>query len=151
MQVHAGVREVGQAAGVVEVQVGEHDVAYVGRVVAEPGHLLERGLVLGQRGSGPAEEVRAQGVLGICDVHLADAGLDQDQAVVELQQQAVADRGQRLEYPGFGVVRLYRPHGAAVQVVGAHVLSSFLVASSQEGQEGQKVKKVRRSEGQEGQ
>nr|WP_276615391.1 hypothetical protein [Nonomuraea basaltis] len=34
---HLGVGEVRQAAAVVDVQVGEHDVAYVGGVVAERG------------------------------------------------------------------------------------------------------------------
>ena len=85
-----GVGEVGQAAGVVGVEVGGDDAAHVGGGEAERLDLLERRLsIVGLRarislkaGAEPAE------VAGVLD---AEAGVDQDQAVVGLDQQAVAD------------------------------------------------------------
>ncbi len=63
-QVDLGPGEVGQTSRVVEVEVAEHDVPYALRPEAQPGHLVQRGLRQVQHGLGPAEEVRAEILLG---------------------------------------------------------------------------------------
>ncbi len=118
--VDLGLGEVGQAAGVVGVEVGGDDLAHVGGVEAEALTCSSAvssivGLRVHQREDGP-ELFRVARVLG------AEAGVDQDQPVVGLDQQAVADAPARLEQAALAVDQP-RPAGAeraAVEVVDAH-------------------------------
>ncbi len=111
-QMDPGMGEVGDAAGVVEVAMGEDHIAHLGRVAAErtdPAH--------GGAGRVQVREEhmadRAQAGRGAHIVE-AEAGVDQDQALLDLEQQHMAhhrpDRGAQ---------------GAAVEVVDPerHVLS----------------------------
>jgi hypothetical protein len=54
VNMHAGVREVGQPTGVVAVQVRRQHMTYVPRGVAEPGDLAYRGLLRVERRPDPA-------------------------------------------------------------------------------------------------
>ena len=89
MDMDARRREVGQAPGVVEVQVGRHDVADVVDAEAEVGDLPQgclrdfepRPRQCGEQGAEP---------LGIGHVLDPEPGVDEDEAVLALDQQAMA-------------------------------------------------------------
>ena len=87
VEVDLGVREVGQAAGVVEVQVGEDDVLDGLGGIAQPGYLMtcrEGWVALHAEGEAEAAH-HARGRRVIVD---AEAGVDEDEAVVGLDEQA---------------------------------------------------------------
>ncbi len=109
--VHPRVREVAEPAGVVEVEVRDHDVAHVGRLVAERLHLRDRRLGEVQPRADRLHE-RAAETLRVGDVAGADPGVDEGQPVRPLHQQAVRHQvvGHDAE-PGGG-----RAHRGAVEV-----------------------------------
>src|SRR5215467_3639226 len=67
----------GSPPGVVEVDVGEHDVAHVFGRIAQAGDLVDRGLTGLQDGCGAVQEGPAERLLGAFDI--AQAGLDEHQ------------------------------------------------------------------------
>lgn len=74
--------------------MAEDDVPDVLRAEAERGDLVQRGLREVEDGLGPAEEVRAEALLGPRHVLRTDAALDEDEPVpVGLHEKTVADRG----------------------------------------------------------
>jgi hypothetical protein len=90
--VHPGLGEVLQSAGVVEVEVGQDDVAHVLGIEPQPLHLADRGLFLAkayvEQGMKGAAEARVR----LAHILQAVAGVDQHQAVaIGLDQQALAD------------------------------------------------------------
>ena len=121
MDVHGGCRKVGQAPGVVEVQVGRHDVADVVDAEAEVGDLAERRLGHfeprpGERGEQETEPI------GIAHVLDPEPGVDEDEPVLALDQQAMA--AHRRDRPGAAAAaeqpsaaRAQRP---AVEMVDSH-------------------------------
>ncbi|BBA89011.1 hypothetical protein NJB18091_50290 [Mycobacterium marinum] len=84
------VREVGQPADVVEVEVGQHDMANVGRPVAKALDLVHRSFVL-QQGR-PKEVTKRAQPARIKTVLYPKAGVDQDQPVAGLDEQDVAQQ-----------------------------------------------------------
>ena len=80
--VHLGVGEIGEAAGVIEIEVREDDVAHVARGEAERLELRQRRL----RGlaARPRHRRRRSGRArssGVGDVARAEPGVDEDEAV----------------------------------------------------------------------
>jgi hypothetical protein len=124
VQVHGGVREVDQAAGVIEIEVGHDDVAHVSGGEAERGQLGERGLAHVEGGAGEPTEVAGQ-ERGVAALGAAPAGVDQHQAVARrLDQQAVADHGAAAQAGARADAAAgQRAHGAAVEVMHAHAAS----------------------------
>lgn len=113
-----GVGEIGDAADVVDVEVRDHDVADVVAAEAEPFQLTHGGFVMVEyRPDEPPHRPDAPG--GVVAVTRAEAAVDEDQAVLRLRHQHVADRGWT---PG-------RMHGSAVEVVNLHTCSSTRVMS----------------------
>ena len=104
-----GVRKIRDAADVVRVEVGENDVADVLAAEAELIELVGRGLGGDEHRPGD-EPHRPDPFCRIGAVLEAEAGVDEDQAVVGLDQQNVADtvRGPR------------RVHRAAVEMMNLH-------------------------------
>ena len=97
--VHLGRGEVGQAAAVIGVEVGGDDMTDVGGGEAERLDLLQRRRLRPRLGvhqpEDGAELARVAGVLH------AEAGVDQDQALAALDQQAVADHLGGREHAAF--------------------------------------------------
>ncbi len=126
--VHLRLGEVGQAAGVVGVEMGDDDPAHVGGLEAERLELLQRrrlGLRLGvhQTEEG-AELARVARVLD------AEARIDQDQPLAGLDREAVADDMTLLKPATVAVdqtppMRAERP---AVEVVDPHPGASLVRA-----------------------
>ena len=86
---HGRGGEVGEAARVVEVEMGRHDVAHVGDAEAESGHLPQRRLGDLEPGPGRGPEQKAEpGRIG--DVVGAEPAVDQDEPVLALDQEAMA-------------------------------------------------------------
>src|SRR5690606_30574824 len=122
-QVHACVGEVVQASRVVEVEMGQQDVAYVARVEAETLDLADGGHLLAEGRIHQEEEVRAEPVAGGCDIAQPEPGVDQYQAVGGLDQQAVAGQLAAFEDPCAAVVHeppAQRAGRNAVEVMDAH-------------------------------
>ncbi len=115
---HLGIREVGQAAGMVQVQVGHHDMTHVGGLEAECLHLMQRRLLHAQCRPRQRAEAGAE-MARVAHVGAAQAGVDQHQAVGALDQQAVAAHLRRFEQAAGAVDQLLavRAHGAAVEVM----------------------------------
>ena len=120
-QVDLGLGEVGQAAGVVEVEVGGDDLADVGGAEAERFELPQRRRPLARLGihhqaEGAAELTWLAGVLD------PEPGVDEHQPVAGLDRQAVADDVGPLQPAALAVdqpppVRAERP---AVEVMHPH-------------------------------
>jgi len=90
VQVDLCAREVGEPAGMVQVEVGHEDMAHVARVVAKPSDLRERRLSRFQaRGQQKPRRPKA-GWRG--NVSRAKAGVDQDQSGGVLDQYAPGDK-----------------------------------------------------------
>jgi hypothetical protein len=84
----SGAGKVGDPAGVVEVHVGQHDVGHVGGLVAERPDLGRRGLR--QRQHRPDQRPpRCAEPAGVGDVVGAESGVDEQQTLGTLHQQAV--------------------------------------------------------------
>ena len=107
MDVNGRLGKIPQPAGVVEVEVGQDDMAQITGRVAESLDLAQGGLVLIARGAHQAEEeAHKRGGIGI--VQAAKAGVHQGEPLVGLDEQAVDDA----LHPGKA-----RPQGAAVEVM----------------------------------
>jgi hypothetical protein len=119
--VDLGTGEVGQPARVVEVEVGDGDVADVGRVEAQAADLLHGRLTeLGLRAKADRER-HAETSVRAGDVVSAEAGVDQHEAVPGLDQQAVAAHARAPEAALAGDQSApVRAEGAAVEVVNRH-------------------------------
>lgn len=116
--VNLGVREVGQAATVVHVKVGNEDVAHVARRVAEPLYLPYGGFVDGKGGLGHLDPGGTEGVGRVADVTEPKPGLNEDQPVeIGLDKETVVDgpRGRRTVVGGLDLT-----HGPAVEVMDLH-------------------------------
>ncbi len=110
---------VGDATGVVEVEVGEHDVANIfGRKTegSHPAACRRDGVVGGAR-----DELEHPGK-AVGGVVRADARFHQHQAIGRFDEQAVADQVPAFEEAAFPVRKAAggRTQGAAVEVVHAH-------------------------------
>ena len=97
-----GVWKVRQAAGVIQVQVRERDVTHIAGLEPEALHLVERGIFEPEpRLRGGSEEPPELG--RVRDVTGAKSGLDEDQALVALDQQAMAAHAPAVEEPALSV------------------------------------------------
>ena len=129
VDVHLRLREVGETTGVVEVEVGGDDVANIARFEAERLDLPDRGFGHGwARGNQHARDKGdAAGVFGIRGAH---PGVDEDQLVAGLDQQAMGDELRPLgpaATPRQEPCRA-RAEGPAAQMVDAHDTSLFVSA-----------------------
>lgn len=88
---HPRVGEVREAARVVEVEMREHDVLDVARVVPELTDLVDRGEGRFETGAGGLPEDRAEPAR-VGDVTGAEAGVDQKQSAAGDHEQAVGDQ-----------------------------------------------------------
>src|SRR3954465_9514118 len=88
--VHGGARKVVEAARMIEVEVRQHDVAYVARVEAEPLDLADRRHLLAEFRSEEREEELAQAFARARAVAQPEAGIDEHQFVCRFDEQAVA-------------------------------------------------------------
>jgi hypothetical protein len=106
----------------VEIQVREHDVAHVARVVAQARDLADRGQFLAELGPQQEQEESAQAAGRVGDVVQAVAGIDEHQRARRLDQQAVAHQAaaQRAEAAAVHERAAQRAAGNAIQVVDAH-------------------------------
>jgi hypothetical protein len=108
------LREVGDAADVIEVEVRNHDVPHVIPAEAEGFHLCD-GSLLEIKDRPTEEPYRPQPGPGARAVVGAEAGVDEDEAVVGLDQQHVADQrcGRQTHRAAVEVVHLHdRPPSA---------------------------------------
>ncbi len=123
----SSVGKVGQAARVVEVEVGRDDVAHIVRVETERGELRDRRLgAVGLRAHERRED--APELARVRRVRAPEARVDQDEAVGALDQQAVADELRARQQPSLAGehARPAGTHRPAVEVVdrtrrGVHV------------------------------
>ena len=116
MHVHPGGREVREPTGVVEVEVGQHDVGDVGRVQPEPEQLGVHRLARVQcRADHRAERLAPP--LRVRHVAAAESGVDQQQALGPLDDQGVGDHLGRGEAAAEGP---RGTHGGGVEVVDSH-------------------------------
>jgi hypothetical protein len=90
-QVNLRVGKVREAAGVVEVEVRGNDVAHITGLEAERLDLRERGLGRIETGADECSDGSAKLARPIYVVN-AEAGVDEDQPLGALDQQAVADK-----------------------------------------------------------
>lgn len=97
------LREVVQTAGVVEIEVRQHDVANVLGPEAEAFDLADGGHFLTKIGAQQGQEEAAQTATRVRDVTQTEAGVDEGEAFVAFNQQAVAAQpaalGQRSSPP----------------------------------------------------
>jgi hypothetical protein len=117
VDVHLGVREVDDAAGVIDVEVGGDDVAHVGGVEAEAGEVAEDGLGAVQARAGHVEERGAEEPARVVDVGAAETGVDDHQPGRALDDEAVHDQAALAVHHA---PRERRAHGRAVDVVDLH-------------------------------
>ena len=121
--VHARVGEIVQPAGMVEIEVGHHDVANVARVEAHALDLADRGHLLAEIRCDQAEEEAREPAVRIANVAQAHAGVDEDESVRRLHQQAV--RGEVAAFHHRRREPVHQPPaeragGDAVEVVDLH-------------------------------
>ena len=108
----------------VEVEVGEHDVAHVGAIETQPLDLARRRHLLAEIRADQSEEEPAQAAARVGHVAQPEPGIDQHQALARLHEQAMA-----AQVPAFEDVRRTPVHqppakrtgGDAVEVMHAHV------------------------------
>ena len=90
--VDRGVGEIADPSRVVEVEMGRHDVAHIARAVAQIRDLPERRL--GDVEPWPHHRVEQESEPPrLVDILDPEPGIDQDQSVVALDQEAVAAHG----------------------------------------------------------
>ena len=89
--VDLGVREVGEAAGVARVAVGQNDVPHVSGRKPECFDPADGGVRLVELEAGHVDERLPQPLDRVRHVPEADAGIDEGEAFPVPQQQAVAD------------------------------------------------------------
>ena len=104
-----GVWEVGDTADVIGVEVRDHDVANVLAAEAESVELVCRGLARHEHRSGD-EADRAHPCWRVGAVVDPEAGVDENQAVIGLDEQHMTD----------AVGRARRVHRAAIEMVDLH-------------------------------
>jgi hypothetical protein len=104
--VHGRVREVRQPAGVIEIEVRGDDVTDVGGIEAELANLGDRCRLARDAGAHDMLEHAPETTADILEVVGTHAGIDEDQAVVRLDQPAVADHPRGREKPAFAVDQL---------------------------------------------
>jgi hypothetical protein len=120
--VHGGLGEILQAARMVEIQMGQHDVAHVPGREAPGRHLRQGGVAVLEPDPVHVDEERAQAPVRVLHVPGAEAGIHQDEAArVRLHQQAVAHqlRGRAATHP-IPQPAADRAHAAAIEMVDAH-------------------------------
>ena len=81
-----GVREIGEASGVIGIGVGEDDVADIIWREAELFDTAEGGVVFVELEACHVDELLAEAFDGVLDVEEADAGVDQSEAGFVFQQ-----------------------------------------------------------------
>lgn len=98
VDVHARVRKIADSPGVVQVQVCKHDVAHVGRFETQALDLIERALDRAEARPSDGEEPAAEAVHRMEDVLHAQPCVHEYEALLGLDQQAVANEvGSRKE------------------------------------------------------
>jgi hypothetical protein len=119
---HRGLGEILQPAGVVEIEMGEHDVAHVARREAPAPHLLQGRIAVFELDPVHVNEERAQAPVRILHVPGAEPGIHEDEAArVRLHEQAMAHqlRGRAAAHP-IPQPAADRTHAAAIEMVDAH-------------------------------
>ncbi len=113
--------KLGQAPGVIEIEVRGNDMAYVVASKAQALDLGQRGLARIEAGGAAAQE-RATQAHRVGEVVRAEARVDEDQARAGLEEQAVAhEAGPFEEAPlAEGETGAGRAHGSAIDVVNSH-------------------------------
>ena len=111
-------REIREAPGVVEVEMGRHDMAHVGDAEAEGGDLSHRRL--GDLKPGPRDgSEKPSEPARVGDVLDPEPAVDEDQAVLALDQQAVAAHRPADERGPHGT------HRSAIEMMEAHARPSL--------------------------
>jgi hypothetical protein len=120
--VHRRPREVVEPAGMIEVQVREHDVPHVARVEAELLDLPYRGHLLAQLGLHQEEEEARQPTPRIRDVAQSVAGVDEHQPARRLEEETVRRQPptDRVEREAVHEQSAQRTSRDAVEVMHAH-------------------------------
>lgn len=115
------IGEVRQSACVIEIQVGDHDVADIGRAVAECGHVGQRRFSLVEFRPRHCDERTPESSTGLGDVGCPNAGVDQYEAVIAFHEQAMTDHPPRTEPAPRRADQLaaVRTHRAAIEMVDA--------------------------------
>jgi hypothetical protein len=98
LHVHVGVREVGQPARVVLIEVGQHDVGDVADIVPQRADLSGGGLRPREHRADERQPGRTEPP-GVGDVVGAESGVHQQQPVAALDQQAVRDHARHQPRP----------------------------------------------------
>jgi hypothetical protein len=106
-EMHGGLREVLQAAGVVHIQVSDDDVPHLRRVEAEALELRDRRQRLVDREAPDFHELRAEALQRPLHFGEAETGVDEGETGSVLQQQAMAG-GEGVRIDGDGA------HGAEI-------------------------------------
>ncbi len=92
MDVDFGIRKVGQPAGVIDVEVRHDEVAHVLRLEAERCDLPERRTLREKLRTEPSQKDRTEATDRVAQIRVADAGVDQHEAVAcGLDQERVRD------------------------------------------------------------
>jgi len=121
VDMHARPWKVGEAARVIEVEMGRHDVAHVGDAETEIRDLPQRRLrdLEPRAGQGVEQESQATRV---GDILHAESAVDKDEPVVTLDQKAMA--AHRRRRPGASgaaeQASAARAHRSAVEMVDSH-------------------------------
>src|SRR5262245_30038 len=119
--VDRGLRKIGKPAGVVPIEMRQHDVPHVVRCVTDVAKLVQGSLSQVEGRFGEGHPLLAEGVGWVQDVVGAQARLDQDQPVrIGLGQQAMADGTGGAQRAVRAVGRVDLPHGATIEVINAH-------------------------------
>ena len=121
-QVHARVWKVVESAGVVEVEVREHDVAHVLWFEPQPLHLADGRELLAKIGAEQREKESTEPAARVAHVTRAKTGVHQGEAVRGFDQQAVAAQCTARHEAGCATVHEAAAEGAgrdAVQMVDA--------------------------------
>ena len=96
-QMHLRVWKIIEAAGVIEIEVGQHDVTHVRRGPAEPLDLPDGRHLLAKVGAQECQEQATQACLRIAHVLQPEPGVDQDQPLLGFDQQAMAAQASAAE------------------------------------------------------
>src|SRR5690606_23895720 len=122
-EVDGGVREVVEAAGVVEIEVRQHDVTDVARAEAEALDLPHRRHLFAELRAHEPQEHLAQATARIQDVEAAEAGIDQHERIRGLDEDAVTRELAALEERRGAIVHQFAAEWTgrdAIEMVHAH-------------------------------
>jgi hypothetical protein len=89
--VHSRLGEIFQTTGMVEIEVGKHDMAHVTRTKAKLFDLSDRRVFLFKLDAIQMNEERAEARVACVDIALTEAGIDENESLICLNEQAVAD------------------------------------------------------------